>query len=48
MVKKRVAHKFGADRIESGLGWYGAMRSIQMRSLRIPKPQVARFTKLEK
>jgi hypothetical protein len=48
MVKKRVAQKFGADRIEGGLGWYGAMRSIQMRSLRIPKPQVARFTKLEK
>lgn len=48
MVKKRVAHKFGADRIEGGLGWYGAMRSIQMRALRIPKPQVARLTKLEK
>jgi hypothetical protein len=48
MIKKRVAQKFGADRIEAGLGWYGAMRSIQMRSLRIPKPQVARFTKLEK
>jgi hypothetical protein len=48
MVKKRVASKFGADRLESGLGWYGAMRSIQMRALRIPKPQVARFTKLDK
>ncbi len=47
MVKKRVAKKFGADRMEGGLGWYGAMRSIQMRALRIPKPQVARFTKLE-
>jgi hypothetical protein len=48
MVKKRVANKFGADRLEGGLGWYGAMRSIQMRALRIPKPQVARFTKLDK
>jgi hypothetical protein len=47
MVKKRVAKKFGADRMEGGLGWYGAMRSIQMRALRIPKPQIARFTKLD-
>lgn len=48
MVKKRATKKFGADRVEGGLGWYGAMRSIQMRALRIPKPQVARFTKLDK
>jgi hypothetical protein len=48
MVKKRCAKKFGADKLEGGLAWYGAMRSIQMRALRIPKPQVARFTKLEK
>jgi hypothetical protein len=48
MVKKRAAKKFGSDKLEGGLGWYGAMRSIQMRSLRIPKPQVARFTKLER
>jgi hypothetical protein len=47
-VKKRAAEKFGADKLEGGLGWYGAMRSIQMRALRIPKPQVARFTKLDK
>jgi hypothetical protein len=48
IVKKRVTAKFGADRVEGGLAWYAAMRSIQMRALRIPKPQVARFTKLEK
>jgi hypothetical protein len=48
MVKKRAAKKFGSDKLEGGLGWYGAMRSIQMRSLRIPKPQVARFAKLER
>ena len=47
-VKKRCAKKFGADKLEGGLGWYGAMRSIQMRALRIPKPQVARFTKIDK
>ncbi len=46
-VKKRVAKKFGADKMEGGLGWYGAMRSIQMRALRIPKPQVPRFAKID-
>jgi len=48
MVKKRCARKFGADKLEGGIAWYGAMRSIQMRALRIPKPQVARFAKLDK
>lgn len=47
-VKRRVAEKFGSDKMETGLGWYGAMRSIQMRALRIPKPQVKRFEKLSK
>lgn len=45
-TKKKVASKFGAENIEQGIPWYAAMRSIQMRSLRIPKPQVARFQKL--
>jgi hypothetical protein len=45
-VKKSCAAKFGAEKLEGGLAWYGAMRSIQMRPLRIPKPQVKRFTKL--
>lgn len=41
-VKSAARKKFGADRMERGLGWYGAMRQIQMRFLRIPKPQVRR------
>lgn len=44
-AKKVVKGKFGEDKLESGIAWYAAMRSIQMRSLRIPKPQVKRFTK---
>lgn len=40
-VKKSARAKFGAN-IERGLGWYGAMRTIQMRFMRIPKPQVKR------
>ncbi|NQV92815.1 MAG: DUF3043 domain-containing protein [Candidatus Aquiluna sp.] len=46
-VKKKLGDKLGAENLDGGLAWYGAMRSIQMRTLRIPKPQVARFTKLE-
>jgi hypothetical protein len=41
-VKRAVREKFGADRIEKGLGWYAAMRTVQMRFLRLPKPQVKR------
>jgi hypothetical protein len=41
-VKKKVAAKFGLERRERGLGWYAAMRSLQMRFMRLPKPQVKR------
>src|SRR5690606_36345763 len=41
-VKRKAAAKFGADRREKGLGWYAAMRSLQMRFMRLPKPQVKR------
>ena len=41
-VKQLAKAKFGADKVEKGLGWYGAMRIVQMRFLRLPKPQVKR------
>ena len=41
-AKRAVKAKFGADKIEKGLGWYAAMRTVQMRFLRLPKPQVKR------
>lgn len=41
-AKRLVAERFGADKVEKGVPWYAAMRSIQMRALRIPKPQVKR------
>ncbi|QKJ19651.1 DUF3043 domain-containing protein [Microbacterium hominis] len=41
-VKQATKARFGADKIEKGLGWYAAMRTIQMRFLRLPKPQVKR------
>jgi hypothetical protein len=40
-VKRAARAKWG-DKTEKGLGWYAAMRSIQMRFLRLPKPQVKR------
>ena len=40
LIKKRVTEKFGFT--EKGLRWYAAMRSLQMRALRLPKPQVKR------
>uniref|UniRef100_UPI0013E34763 DUF3043 domain-containing protein n=1 Tax=Microbacterium sp. CPCC 204701 TaxID=2493084 RepID=UPI0013E34763 len=44
-VKRAVKRKFGADKIEKGLGWYAAMRTVQMRFLRLPKSQVKRGQK---
>lgn len=40
-VKRAAKAKWG-DRMEKGLAWYSAMRTIQMRFMRLPKPQVAR------
>lgn len=39
---KRAARAKWGERTEKGLGWYAAMRTIQMRFLRLPKPQVKR------
>lgn len=41
-VKKKLTEKYGEDRVERGVRWYAAMRSMQMRFIRLPKPQVKR------
>lgn len=42
-LKGRMAVKFnGKDKIQRGTTWYAVMRSIQLRPLRMPKPQVKR------
>jgi len=46
-VHRKLAEKFGADKVQSGSRMYAAMRSLQMRMLRVPKPQVKRGTKLQ-
>lgn len=44
-VIKQVEAKYGEGKAERGLRWYAAMRSIQMRAMRIPKPMVKRGNK---
>lgn len=42
-LQKKLAEKFGADKVQPGFRWYAAMRAFQFRMLRMPKPQVRRF-----
>lgn len=39
-LKRSLRQKFGT--VDSGVVWYGAMRSLQFRRLRLPKPLVKR------
>jgi hypothetical protein len=39
-LKSRLAAKFGE--VERGAIWYGVMRGLQLRRMRLPKPQVKR------
>ncbi len=42
ILNRRLTAKFGADRLQRGNRWYAAMRAMQMRLMRLPKPQVKR------
>ena len=41
ILNRKLAAKFGADKVER-VRWYAAMRALQLRPLRLPKPQVKR------
>lgn len=41
LVHRKLTKKYGADKVEK-VRWYAAMRSLQLRVLRLPKPQVKR------
>ena len=41
-LKRLLAAKFGEDKVQPGYRWYAAMRAMQFRPLRMPKPQVKR------
>jgi hypothetical protein len=40
-LNRKLAAKFGEGKVEK-IRWYAAMRALQMRPLRLPKPQVKR------
>lgn len=42
LVRRKLGERFGVDKVERGVRWYGAMRAMQMRVIRLPKPQVKR------
>jgi hypothetical protein len=46
-VNRALENKYGKGKVEKGVRWYAAMRSIQMRPMRLPKPQVKRGDKVE-
>ncbi|MBC7725399.1 MAG: DUF3043 domain-containing protein [Burkholderiaceae bacterium] len=43
ILKKKIEAKFGEDKFERGTRWYAAMRALQLRPMRLPKPQVKRW-----
>jgi hypothetical protein len=45
-VKKLMIAKYTEANVEKGVAWYAGMRSLQMRPMRLPKPQVKRGHKL--
>jgi hypothetical protein len=45
-AKRLLIAKYGESKLDSGIMMYATMRSIQMRALRMPKPQVKRGTKI--
>ena len=42
IVRKKLAAKFGESKVESGVRWYAGVRAMQLRGMRLPKPQVKR------
>lgn len=41
-VRRRLTAKYGEGKVER-VRWYAAMRALQLRMMRMPKPQVKRF-----
>lgn len=42
IIVKKLTAKVGAEKIQKGNRWYTAMRALQLRPMRLPKPQVKR------
>ncbi|WP_307812250.1 DUF3043 domain-containing protein [Lacisediminihabitans changchengi] len=41
-LNRKLSAKFGAGKVERGFRWYASMRAVQLRPMRLPKPQVKR------
>ena len=41
-LNKKLKAKFGEDKVTRGFRWYAATRAVQLRPMRLPKPQVKR------
>lgn len=46
IIRRRLIARHGREQLQRGLNFYVVMRSLQLRPLRVPKPQVARGTKV--
>lgn len=42
LIQRKLTAKYGADKLQRGNRWYSAMRALQLRPMRLPKPQVKR------
>ena len=42
ILQRKLGTKFGASKLQRGNRWYAAMRALQLRPMRLPKPQVKR------
>ena len=41
-LNRKLTAKFGAGKVERGFRWYASMRAVQLRPMRLPKPQAKR------
>nr|WP_244637078.1 DUF3043 domain-containing protein [Frigoribacterium sp. CFBP 13712] len=42
LVTSKLTEKYGAGNVQRGNKWYAAMRAMQMKPMRMPKPQIKR------
>ncbi|MGV8885085.1 MAG: DUF3043 domain-containing protein [Microbacteriaceae bacterium] len=42
IVRRKLGEKFGVSKVETGVRWYAGVRAMQLRAMRLPKPQVRR------
>ncbi|WP_153038923.1 DUF3043 domain-containing protein, partial [Rathayibacter tanaceti] len=41
-MRRKLGDRFGPANVEKGIRWYAATRALQLRVMRLPKPQVKR------